>query len=92
MYAISGLRYRQPAKDLLLKQGIYSYDLRDWDEGEGFNIELSVLVNHFGTMFTNFPIPEIQKYHDYIENEEFYERYNPKAFSQSELDRYNIEL
>lgn len=40
-------------KELLKNAGYFVYDLRDWDEGNGFNIEHHVRVNHIGSWITD---------------------------------------
>lgn len=40
-------------KELLREAGYFVYDLRDWDEGDGFNIEIHVCVNHIGCWITD---------------------------------------
>lgn len=40
-------------KELLREAGYFVYDLRDWDEGNGFNIEIHVVVNHIGCWITD---------------------------------------
>ena len=40
-------------KELLKEAGYFVYDLRDWDEGDGYNIEHHVYVNHIGCWITD---------------------------------------
>lgn len=43
-------------KELLREAGYFVYDLRDWDEGDGYNIEISVVVNHIGCWVTDIDL------------------------------------
>ena len=43
-------------KELLKKAGYFVYDLRDWDEGDGYNIEIHVSVNHIGNWITDIDL------------------------------------
>ena len=43
-------------KILLREAGYFIYDLRDWDEGDGFNIEHRVIVNHIGCWITDMDL------------------------------------
>lgn len=43
-------------KKLIREAGYYVYDLRDWDDGSGYNIELSVVVNHIGCWVTDIDL------------------------------------
>lgn len=43
-------------KELLRESGYFVYDLRDWDEGNGYNIELRVVVNHIGCWVTDIDL------------------------------------
>ena len=40
-------------KQLLREAGYFVYDLRDWDDGKGYNIEPNVCVNHIGCWITD---------------------------------------
>lgn len=43
-------------KELLKEAGYFVYDLRDWDEGNGYNIEPHVVVNHIGCWITDIDL------------------------------------
>ena len=43
-------------KELLREAGYFVYDLRDWDEGNGYNIEVRVVVNHIGCWITDIDL------------------------------------
>ena len=43
-------------KELLREAGYFVYDLRDWDEGNGYNIEPHVVVNHIGCWVTDMDL------------------------------------
>lgn len=43
-------------KELLKEAGYFVYDLRDWDEGNGYNIEIHVVVNHIGCWITDIDL------------------------------------
>ena len=43
-------------KELLREAGYFVYDLRDWDDGNGYNIELHVVVNHIGCWITDIDL------------------------------------
>ena len=43
-------------KELLREAGYFVYDLRDWDDGRGYNIEISVVVNHIGCWVTDIDL------------------------------------
>ena len=92
-YAFSGMRYREDDKKQLA-EGVYVYDCREWDDpdtdGPGYNIELAVWCNHIGTILTNFPIEELNKVHDYIEDEDFHNKYNPIEFTEDECTALGI--
>jgi len=81
----SGERYRGTEREKYESQGLYFYDLRTWDmsyDGRlGFNIELHVVANNEGSMVTNFKIEELNKVHDFIEDEDFEKKYQPKHVS-----------
>ena len=47
--------YREQ-KELLREAGYFVYDLRDWDEGSGYNIEPNVCVNHIGCWVTDIDL------------------------------------
>ena len=60
---LSTLKFRRYETDLWMEQkvllaeaGYFVYDLRDWDEGNGFNIELHVAVNHIGCWVTDIDL------------------------------------
>lgn len=57
---LSALKFRcfetdlwREQKELLREAGYFVYDLRDWDEGNGYNIEINVCVNHIGCWITD---------------------------------------
>lgn len=43
-------------KELLKEAGYFVYDLRDWDDGKGYNIEHHVCVNHIGCWITDIDL------------------------------------
>ena len=89
-YMIVGERFHKLGKEKMLEKGVYCYDLRDWDFEEGFNIELSVGVNHIGTMLTNFKIEELKKRFDFLEMTDLHKLYKVKrAGTVKELMQVN---
>lgn len=60
---LSSLRFRiydselwPEEKEILRKAGYFVYDLRDWDEGNGYNIEVKVVANHIGHWVTDIDL------------------------------------
>lgn len=43
-------------KNLLEENGYFCYDLRDWDEGSGYNIEKSAFVNRISSWVTDMDL------------------------------------
>lgn len=61
--ALKGLSFRffetnlwPEQKTLLEENGYFCYDLRDWDEGSGYNIEKSAFVNRIGNWVTDMAL------------------------------------
>lgn len=43
-------------KELLRENGYFVYDLRDWDNGRGYNIEVRACVNNIGNWITDIDL------------------------------------
>lgn len=43
-------------KEILRNAGYFVYDLRDWDEGNGYNIEVKAVANHIGNWVTDIDL------------------------------------
>ena len=93
---ISRMRYRSPEKVKAKEHGFYAYDLRHGDgcvsDNSDITVEIAVLVNHFGTLITDFPVKELEKYPDWISLDDFYKVYKPGEIKPDELKQLNIEL
>ncbi len=59
--------YKIPKKEER-KKGLFYYDIRDADIGNGYTIERHVFVNNIGSLITNV---DILKGKQYITDEEF---------------------
>lgn len=60
---LSSLRFRvydselwPEEKEVLCKAGYFIYDLREWDEGNGYNIEVKTVANHIGNWVTDIDL------------------------------------
>lgn len=65
-YSILGDRINKKQKQNLRAKGIYAYDLRT--NGNTSTVEHSVLVNHEGTLLTNFQVLDDNNIDDYKED------------------------
>lgn len=55
-YLIDGDRYTSEEKQNLRNHGLFVYEMRSWDDGNGCTIEPRVLVNHEATFITNIDL------------------------------------
>ena len=60
---------------------LYYYELREYDDGTGFEIERSVLVNFYGTLVTDREILGDLEYIDY-----------KKIFESEEINMYQTDF
>jgi len=60
---------------------LYYYELREYDNGNGFEIERSVLVNFYGTLVTDREILGDLEYIDY-----------KKIFESEEINMYQTDF
>ena len=61
-YSILGSRPKEK------KENLFYYDLREYDDGDGYTIEKRALVNNIGCLITD---TEILKDKEFVDGEEF---------------------
>ena len=58
-------------KELLRKAGFYVYDLRAWDEGNGYSVETHVVANHIGCWITDMDLQPYMHENTWLCSDEF---------------------
>ena len=74
-------------KEILRQNGYFSYDLRDWDTGIGYNIECNVLANNIGNMVTDIDLTPYMNEGNWIGSDEL-EKATMEDLPYEEIKKY----